>query len=1305
MKEQAAERPAGTSWTSGLSDRSRAWSASGAWRKLAVPALFVALALLVTSGYGSGVQLNDGQASLHIDPLKFLLTLLHAWNPSLYLGAHTGFWFPYETPYAWWYGLAQLLGVPQELAQRSGVFLVYLGCLFSMYYCLRTVTPWLNEAARVAGSAAYLFNMYVALNSQAQIVWLLTYATLPALLGVTARAMRGEMNIWRATLAVALLVVVGGGINPPLLAINVVVLALFVLVMVLFDPKPVAAAKQAFPFLAAAGVAVVAVNLYWLVPIVDYFRGVWLNGVLSEAPSMHNAATSFDNVLRGLGHWATFVSFDGRAYFPWAAPYAQGLFGALLWIVPIVALGGIAFRVNQRPATLFFLIVTIVSVPLVVGYYHDALGDSVTTPIYDAFYRNFPGFQMFRFSYKWVAGVEFGISALYALAVFAFVAYAREQISKLDARARESRSWIPPAVAAAFVVVPIFAFVPVLVNKMNYPGPVIPSWEYREKALVGDDQQHRVALFPTQFLEQFDWGAPEFYIEDSFVDRPMIYGLLGSEPSEGTDRWVRRAYRATREGLPFAADMYRVLGVDTILQRDDFIPTIDFSSPGESRFNTTTLTHDLLHRELGATPVRVDGPLHVYHLSRALPLVYGVFHPVVNTLPTFSDAYLGDVNAMARGVAEFDPPSRSADEFSTSLAPLSPILPASAEQVRDLAVNEALLHGGVRVHQPSADVGWTTQFTLPSGGEYAVFALDQSLLFDRDAPQNLQVDGNYFSPQTTGGAWTQYGTLQLSPGAHVVSDGYPDPDLVVAVVSVDDLDAWQSRIAALTRALPNNLTVANLAYAAKTSIKLARAGTYRVRASGVGSFGPDGLVGSKVVRGGSFAGTFPADLSGTLPYVFGDGVLGTSSLRMPEKWYLGDGSIYKWQRGDPAPWFLFARNAHVRVFVPGRNNVVARADLRVSRLQVSRYVTVGVDGATQHTIALAGPQADPAAYDTVDRLQGPPPVPATFTVELHPGWNDVSFGFHAVSGERSDLGSEVISAAVAADLTFTQVAALGPGPLAAASDGAFSGVALTPPPGRLGGDPNMQGIVGPGNGGRWIAVAMERAGTVYYRLFPVASGSGFDVNFLHAFPNDWTDESRHLVGMWFLARDGHPSLSSLYYGLHAMPARALRHPEALDAPPVLIDGKPVGSRPVFLTAGRHVVSSGDREVKLGLVTLTPVTLPKTTDFPILWDRRSPTTVDVTVKSTTDPFLLVFGEAYHPKWQATLDGMPLKHVVVDGLVNGWIVPPVTDPNSKIVLTFGDQLSYVAAATISLISLILLIVLACAPGLWPIRTSNR
>ncbi|HVN70245.1 MAG TPA: alpha-(1-_3)-arabinofuranosyltransferase family protein [Candidatus Binatia bacterium] len=1306
MKEQTAQgrAPGVTAGkTAGLRALGLDRALPAAVQRWLVPLLFIALALLVTASYGSGVQLNDGQASLHINPLRFLGQLLHAWNPALSLGTHTGFWVPYQMPYSWVYGLAQALHVSQDFAQHGAVFLVYLGCLWSMYYCLRGVAPWLDEISKIAGSVAYLFNLYVALNSQAQIVWLLTYGTLPAMVGVLARAMRGEMNVWRASLAIALLALVGAGVNPPLVAINVIIVAIFVVVTIAVDPKPGVVASRTLPIVVAASIAAIAINLYWVVPFVDYFRGVWLNGVLSEAPSMHNAATSFANVLRGLGHWATFVSFAGRAYFPWAATYAGGLFGALLWFVPVVALSGVGLRRNQRPATLFFLLVAIVSIPIVVGYYHDELGDAVTTPVYDQLYRNFPGFQMFRFSYKWVAGVEFGLCGLYALSSFACIATLREYIAKLNPLDQKNWAWTVSAARTLVIALPILVFVPVVVNKTNYPGQPIPSWEYRESSLVGKDQGHRVALFPTQFLEQFDWGNPQFYIEDSLIDRPMVYGLLGSEPSEGSDMWVRRAYRATREGLPFASDLFRVMGVDTILQRDDFIPAIDFSSPGEWRFNTTTLTHDLLHRVLRVTPERSDGPLHVYKLPRALPLLYGVTHPVISTLPTFSDAYLGDVEAMASGKAEFDPPTRSEDEFSSLMQSLAPILPATPEQVRDLALKAALSRG-IRVHPPSADAAWLTHFTIEHGGDYAVFALDQSLLFDVPAPQTLEIDGRGLSLQTSGGAWTQYSNIGLTPGTHWVSDGYLDPDLVVALVSVDDLRAWQDRITTLTRSMPQNLASSDLVFAPKTTVTVPASGKYRLRATAVGPFGPDGLINTRLRSTGVTRGAFPADLSGTLPYVFAHGVVATSAVLMPPQWYRDDPSAYDWQRGDPISWFLFARDSTVRVFVPGGRAVHARVSMRVSRLQVSDLLTASVNGGPPQSLTLGGPPAKDQAYDSVDSIDGPVPVPAGFAIDLHPGWNDVAFDFHLKKGEPYDLGPDVISAAVAPDLSFEATGTIG-GTAAGSSDASFTAYPLLPPPAGLTGDPDIVGSVsGSGNAGVSLAVALETNGKVVYRLFPIGSDGAFDINFMHPFPNGWDDSSDRIVGMWFLSRTPGAQVTDLFYNLHALPGRALRHPRSLDALPIKIDGRLTAARTVFLTKGRHVVSSGDRQVKIATLALDPVTLPRTRDFTVAWQRRAPTAIDVTVRTTSSPFLLVFGEAFHPEWRATLAGQQLPHVIVDGVSNGWIVPSLPS-GGKIELTFTGQTYYVFSAAISIIALLIIIVLACSPDLWPIHGQKR
>ena len=93
-----------------------------------------------------------------------------------------------------------------------------------------------------------------------------------------------------------------------------------------------------------------------------------------------------------------------------------------------------------------------------------------------------------------------------------------------------------------------------------------------------------------------------------------------------------------------------------------------------------------------------------------------------------------------------------------------------------------------------------------------------------------------------------------------------------------------------------------------------------------------------------------------------------------------------------------------------------------------------------------------------------------------------------------------------------------------------------------------------------------------------------------------------------------------------------------------------------------------------------------------------------MKGNANPFLLVFGEAYHPEWRRRSTASRLPHVIVNGVANGWIVPSL--PNGgHIVRRLRGQRYYVIAGAISLIALVLLIVLAWAPDLWPIRPSER
>jgi hypothetical protein len=424
---------------------------------------------------------------------------------------------------------------------------------------------------------------------------------------------------------------------------------------------------------------------------------------------------------------------------------------------------------------------------------------------------------------------------------------------------------------------------------------------------------------------------------------------------------------------------------------------------------------------------------------------------------------------------------------------------------------------------------------------------------------------------------------------------------------------------------------------------------------------------------------------------------------MPEQWYGQDPATYQWQRGDPTPWFLFARDARVRVFVPGSRGVGAQISMRVSRLQVADSMTVAVNGGAQQSVTLGGSAANPQAVDGIAKLEGPPPAPVSFPVALQPGWNEVAFRFHPGDGEREDLGMGVISAAVAPDLSFTRTSTAGTQTVL--HDGAFRAFALDKPPTGLAGDPEIDGTVeGADARPAWLAVALADGANVIYRTFPIAQDGAFDINFMHAFPDGWFDRTQRIVGIWFISRGAAPKFSAIYYNLHAMPARALRRPQSLTDLPIRIDGKAIGAAAVFLSAGRHTVASGDRQVKMTLLTLDPVKLPRTKPFALTWQRESPTALKVTTRSATSPFLLVFGEAYHPEWQASLGGEPLPHVIVDGVVNGWIVPSLPE-GADITLTFAGQRYYFVAALLSLIALGLMILLACIPRLWPLRASDR
>jgi arabinofuranan 3-O-arabinosyltransferase len=89
-------------------------------------------------------------------------------------------------------------------------------------------------------------------------------------------------------------------------------------------------------------------------------------------------------------------------------------------------------------------------------------------------------------------------------------------------------------------------------------------------------------------------------------------------------------------------------------------------------------------------------------------------------------------------------------------------------------------------------------------------------------------------------------------------------------------------------------------------------------------------------------------------------------------------------------------------------------------------------------------------------------------------------------------------------------------------------------------------------------------------------------------------------------------------------------------------------------------------------------------------RISPVYLEAALCKDSAPFVLVFGESYHPEWTARYHGRTLTHVRINGFENGWLVPNVR-AGDVISLSFTAQTRFDKACAISMTGACLFIAL--------------
>jgi hypothetical protein len=1221
------------------SRRALRFGRAAAWGTLILAAIYA------TSGFGSTLVLADSQVELHLDPIGFLRTIEYAWNPQIFAGMHTGFNHVYQMPYSWLYALLAVLHVDAFAAQLFVMFCIYLGVAAGMYWGLSLLAPGMSRFARVCGALVFLLSIYVAVYSNGSAPVLLNYAELPILAGLLVAVLDTRITLLGGAAMSALVFFLAGGVNPPLIAMNVAVLALVFVTFFLYARNRLNVLRRAIAFAIATGLLALLLDVYWIAPFLDYMRTVWLGGVLDESPGMHNADTTLANIFRGLGQWSIFLGDDRGPYFPWANSYRSPLFATLLWCVPAIALLAPVLRRRRNYLTVALLAVVLVSIPMVSGYYDGNAGSAFLAHAYDALYRYVPGFQMFRTVYKWVGPLEFALAGLFAISV-------QGALVRLRAMRIET-----PVIALA-ALLPVMLYVPVIAYKANHASQPVPSWYRHASSLIGDDQRYRVGLLPGQWLEQFYWGDPSFYSANSLIERPMIYGYLGSAPNQATDQWIKRAYRAFRMGDPEARAFFQMLGVDTLVERGDFRYEGD-GAFAERVVPTYAATAKRLLEGMGLRPEDSLGPLTAYHLPGALPLLFSV---------ASADVYPGPLSAIMNSPARramFDGHLVLAGDLLDGDLPADSSVLSTADTAQDLALTQFARRA------PCVNVaGNAPALEIPAKGRYAIFAANVAAVYPEFLASYVTIDGTklsaVFSPAR---AWNRIGTLTLLPGPNAVTavGVSPDTAMTLCAVALPDLGTIEAK----GHAMLAGIAVRKPAESASEMAQIERGDMRELPPEF-----PRAFIGHVMPTAP------PSVRYASATFVPLGGSTTSAQLPIPRAWG-ENANTYAWIGDGTKSWLLIRSLFRADVVWNGAAPTTATLFLRLSSIDEARAVSIS-GARTFLSASLPGPPVSVGDHRLGAHLGYPQRI--TVRMRLMPGHNVVTFRVGGRAASRTYAGISSIAphdfAAAATDIMvdYGTSHAVALSQLRGFVHTALpeAGIYLIEP------SVNPLGVNIPLPASlQSLPLPVHITGTVYKErledpvFLTVSHDRGGGRRATEMIPVSSNAFDFYIAGS--SAAGKRHSLENVNFGMLVTPSRLSSH-----------------------SAGTGRVRFFETDIVQDWAMPTHVRNIRRPSqaAPISFERRSPVHIDVTAGPSGRGFWLVFRESYHPEWRAMLNGRPLMHVPADGYMNAWFVPASPNP-SVITVTFTAQRIYTAADWISALTLLLVAVLLVRPGLYGMR----
>jgi arabinofuranan 3-O-arabinosyltransferase len=519
--------------------------------------LWVVLAeVVLLSSFGSFVV--DTKPELYLAPWRSAASYLSAWQANPQLG------FPSFNvglaPVAVAVGVIQGVGIPAELSVRVLRLLLFAVGSLGAARLFRALQPGTDRLGPLVAGTVFVANPYVVVAGATQAI-LLPWALLPWQLLCLVRALRvpdgaGRWARWRWPAGFALAFAATSGMNA-----GVVPLFQLVAVPVVVAVLRPASWRRALAVVGRCAVLVVAVSLYWILPSVLALGAGAAVVDNSETPQGISGPSSAAEVLRGLGLWPLYGSGGRGVWLPEFAAYVRSPVVVLAsFALPVLAVAGaLLCRGRLRRLGVGLLLV---AVPIMVGLFPVAHPTPFGRALGWAF-GHVPFAGAFRTTNKVGAVLVLGVTLLVAGGVVA----ARRRWPGTGARA---------GVAVLLALVLAGSTLPawtgnLYVSSVNLP----PYWQEAAAALDAGPADQRVWLVPGEVQASYRWteDRPDD-LSTSVLDRPSLVRTVipvTSAPAANLLAALDGALQERRLAPGALSTAARYLGVGDLLLRNDVV--------------------------------------------------------------------------------------------------------------------------------------------------------------------------------------------------------------------------------------------------------------------------------------------------------------------------------------------------------------------------------------------------------------------------------------------------------------------------------------------------------------------------------------------------------------------------------------------------------------------------------------------------------------------------------------------------------------------------------------------------------------